>query len=828
MNDSRDTKNDRLNLAFHFVEYTGKNVFLTGKAGTGKTTFLRNLKKVSRKRMVVVAPTGVAAINAGGMTIHSFFQLPFGPVIPDNKPVHMGKKGENSFFTNRLNKEKISIIRSLDLLVIDEISMVRADLLDGVDKVLRQYRRNTLPFGGVQLLLIGDLQQLAPVVKEHEWEVVRQYYNSEFFFSSLALQRTDYKTIVLEHVYRQSDQHFIDLLNKIRLNIPDADSLERLNRRYDPNFLSGKAEGYIVLTTHNHKARSINEERLRSLPGREHKFSAWIEDEFPEQAWPTDSELILKIGCQVMFIKNDLSEEKMYYNGKIGRVVEIDGDEILVQCEGEEDAFPVQRARWENIRYRLDENKELREEVTGTFTQYPLKLAWAITIHKSQGLTFEKAIIDARSSFSHGQVYVALSRCRSLEGLVLNSPLTAASIINNDSVAGFTREAEENPPDQNELEKSRREFEMGLIREVFFYGNIREKLEKLSRTLRIHQKILSGDLPGELDRMRNLANEELFRYEKTFLNQLEKLYLDHSGSPENPALQKRIPEAAKYHLQKIRSIFPEALENLEILSDNREVLSALRRLQQDLSLDIHVKMKCLEACEPGFNLKAFLEARAKALTWVPGLVPAKSKRKDVSGVPANSALFRTLKNWRDREAEEKDLPDYMVMPVKTLENLAWYAPQTPEELKRIKGIGAQKLREYGEILLDIIKSSGLEAMAPLPDPPPEKKKKTKKKTDTRAETYRLFREGKSISEIAGERQLARSTIVGHLSDKIREGAINPEELIEKEKLQIILGYFEKSDDRGLSIAREMLGEEFSFEELRYVSKYLEFKKKEKD
>ncbi len=828
MKDLLETKNERLNLAFRFVEYTGKNVFLTGKAGTGKTTFLRNLRKVSRKRMVVVAPTGVAAINAGGMTIHSFFQMPFGPIIPDNKPLHSGKKGDNSFFTNRLNKEKISIFRSLDLLVIDEISMVRADLLDGVDKVLRQYRRNSQPFGGVQLLLIGDLQQLAPVVKEEEWEVVRQYYDTEFFFSSRALRRTDYKTIVLEHVYRQSDQQFIDLLNKIRLNIPDTDSLEQLNRRYDPDFLSGNAEGYIILTTHNHKARSINEERLSALPGREHVFSAWIEDEFPEQAWPTDSELVLKKGCQVMFIKNDLSEEKLFYNGKIGRVVEIDGDEIMVQCNDEDEAFLVNRARWENIRYKLDENKELREEITGTFTQFPLKLAWAITIHKSQGLTFEKAIIDARSSFSHGQVYVALSRCRSLEGMVLNSPLSASSIINNGSVAGFTRDAEENPPNQEELEKSRREFEMGLIKEVFSYDGLREKLEKFVRLLKTHQKILSGDPLAELEQIRTQAGEEIFRYEKPFLLQLQKLNQENPISSENTALQKRIPEAAKYHHQKIQNIFPEFLENPEILTDNREVMSATRQLQRELSQEIHVKLKCLESFISGFNLSDFLDARARALTWEPRARTAGTRRKDVSGVPGNSALFRTLINWRDREAEEKDLPAYMVLPVKTIENLAWFAPKTLDELKRIKGIGAQKLKAYGEVLTEIIHASGVEPIAPIPESPPEKKKKKKKKGDSLAETYRLFREGRSVSEIAKERQLARSTVTSHLSKKVSEGAIKPEELMEKEKYKVILRYFEKAEDDNLGIAREMLGKEFSFDELRYVRHYLDFRKQNED
>ncbi|MDZ7742909.1 MAG: PIF1 family DEAD/DEAH box helicase [Bacteroidota bacterium] len=410
-------ENKQLQLAFDFVQYTGNNIFLTGKAGTGKTTFLHNLKKQSPKRMVVVAPTGVAAINAGGVTIHSFFQVSFGPQVPGYE-----EQGAGAAY-KRFSKEKINIMKSLDLLVIDEISMVRADLLDAIDAVLRKYKNRRQPFGGVQLLMIGDLQQLAPVVKEDEWHILQQHYDTPFFFSSQALQQTSFTSIELKHVYRQSDQDFIELLNKIRDNNLDQQVVDVLNTRYIPGFKADE-QGYITLTTHNAKARNINESRLQRLPGKTESFIAEVHGKFPDYNYPTDEKLVLKEGAQVMFVKNDPSPDKEYYNGKIGKIKSFVDDCVLVECPGENFTIQVVPVEWQNVKYGLDpETKAITEEIEGSFTQVPLKLAWAITIHKSQGLTFEKAIIDAEAAFAHGQVYVALSRCKSLEGLVLSSKI---------------------------------------------------------------------------------------------------------------------------------------------------------------------------------------------------------------------------------------------------------------------------------------------------------------------------------------------------------------------------------------------------------------------
>src|SRR5438093_2381756 len=392
--------NPQLELAFEYVRNTGKNIFLTGKAGTGKTTFLHQIKEESSKRMVVTAPTGVAAINAGGMTLQSFFRLPMGLHLPD------ASRDVNNQL--RFSRDKIQLLCTLDLLVIDEISMVRADLLDAVDDVLRRYREDSRAFGGVQLLMIGDLYQLPPVVKPEDWELLRPHYVTPYFFGSLALQRTDMVAIELKHIFRQSDRRFIDLLDKVRNNQIDAGVLEKLNSRYVPGFQPDVKDAYVTLTSHNASSCDLNAQRLGSLPERLRRFKAKIVGDFSETAYPTEETLEFKKGAQVMFVRNDLAPEKRYFNGKIGKITRFGADEIFVRCKGEREDIVVTPVEWQNIKYSInEETKEIKEDVLGTFTQYPLKLAWVITIHKSQGLTFDRLIIDARSAFGHGPGSVA-------------------------------------------------------------------------------------------------------------------------------------------------------------------------------------------------------------------------------------------------------------------------------------------------------------------------------------------------------------------------------------------------------------------------------------
>ncbi|MGI8633811.1 MAG: ATP-dependent DNA helicase, partial [Segetibacter sp.] len=444
---STDASNTIFQKAVAFVNQTNKHLFLTGKAGTGKTTFLKYIKNNTFKKMAVVAPTGVAAINAGGVTIHSFFQLPFGPFLPSDKGVWGEFSGEinnrNSLLKNlRLQRSKRQVIKELDLLIIDEISMVRADLLDAVDTVMRHVRKQPLiPFGGVQMVYIGDLFQLPPVAKSEEWEILQQYYKSPFFFDAQVLQYVSPPFIELKKIYRQKDDVFINILNNIRNNCCTAYDLEVLHQHYHPEFSPRKAENYITLCSHNYKADEINQRELNKLPGKLYTYDAKITGEFYERSYPAEKQLQLKQGAQIMFIKNDKGEVRKFYNGKIGTVTRIEREKIAVTFPNEKEELEIEQEKWQNVRYDYNkENDALEEEELGTFTQYPIRLAWAITIHKSQGLTFEKAIIDAGASFAAGQVYVSLSRLTSLQGLVLKSRILPNCISTDRRVVDFVKQ----------------------------------------------------------------------------------------------------------------------------------------------------------------------------------------------------------------------------------------------------------------------------------------------------------------------------------------------------------------------------------------------------
>lgn len=537
--------NEESILAWNIIEKTNANLFLTGKAGTGKTTFLKRLKELSPKRMIVLAPTGIAAINAGGMTIHSFFQLPFSPYVPGTT---FGS-GEQKRY--QFSKLKRNIIRSIDLLVIDEISMVRSDLLDAVDSVLRQYRkRHDLPFGGVQLLMIGDLQQLAPVVTPQEEHLLGQHYDTPFFFSSNALKQVGYLTIELKKVYRQQDEQFISLLNQIRENKASEATLQALNQRYIPNFVPPKEGNYIRLTTHNAPAQYINEQQLAALPAQSFSFTADIEGDFPETSYPADFKLTLKPGAQVMFIKND--PQHRFYNGMIGEVIGVrtdeDGSKITVRSKDSGEEFDLEKMEWTNAKYTLNEKtKEIEETVEGKFMQYPLRLAWAITIHKSQGLTFEHAIIDASHSFTHGQTYVALSRCKTLEGMVLSQPLSRGAIISSQTVDAFTSQLA--APSQEQISSLELQYIIYCISELFDFYSIRASYEHLMRCL---VEFFNGKYPRVVSEYQKLqvvlksliAVSDKFRVQYTGM-------LARNPDVRQAELQDRIHKGAMYFLDKI-------------------------------------------------------------------------------------------------------------------------------------------------------------------------------------------------------------------------------------------------------------------------------------
>ena len=538
-------KNEELDLAWQFIKNTGTHLFLTGKAGTGKTTFLKNLREQLPKRMVVQAPTGIAAINANGVTIHSFFQLPFSPYIPNTTfrsnatPFHFGK-------------EKQRIIRTMDLLVIDEISMVRADLLDTIDVVLRRYRDRSKPFGGVQLLMIGDLQQLAPVVKEDEWKLLQPYYDSPYFFSSKALQQTEYMTIELKTVYRQSDEMFLSLLNKIRENKADENTFQLLNRRYIPNFNPPQDAGYIRLTTHNYQAQQINNDKLAELPGKAFSFQATVSGNFPEQSYPTDETLVLKEQAQVMFVKNDTSGAGRYYNGMLGKVIGVSTKGISVRNNADDSVIEVEKEEWFNTKYVLNKKtQEITEEVEGTFRQYPLRQAWAVTIHKSQGLTFEHAIIDTQHSFAHGQTYVALSRCKTLDGLVLSAPLTSHAIICDEKVNAFNLTA--NHPDTTTVSRLEKAYALHLLDELFDFRPLGTAFERMLRLLDEHFHKKYHRLLTEYKQLRPIVNE-LVDVAFRFRLQYTRLLTSASTRIEDQTVQARIQAAATYFSEKLQPL----------------------------------------------------------------------------------------------------------------------------------------------------------------------------------------------------------------------------------------------------------------------------------
>ena len=604
INSSETVENNELRTAWDFVENTGRSIFLTGKAGTGKTTFLKTVVEHSRKRLVVVAPTGVAAINAAGVTIHSFFQLPFSPYVP-NATI----KSKFDF-----GREKRRIIASLDLLIIDEVSMVRSDLLDAMDSVLRRFRDHGKPFGGVQLLMIGDLQQLAPVVTAEDEAMLRPYYATPFFFGSKALAQIDYVTIELSHVFRQQDNSFISLLNAIREGHPTQQQIDSLNRRYQPAFIPRPEDGYIRLTTHNYRAERYNESELQKLSSRAFQYQAHIDGTFPELSYPTNETLELKEGAQVMFVKNDPTGDQRYYNGRIGRVVRLTDNSVSVLCQGDSSPIDVEPLEWENNQYQLNEQtREIETRRIGTFRQYPLRLAWAITIHKSQGLTFERAVIDAGHSFAAGQVYVALSRCRSLEGLVLSSPITQTSIIGDTDVDNYiVRQNEDARRSIGMLPLLKQEYHRQLLLELFDFHDLLFNEEAMVRLFaeyfyRSHAQLLTlhkQTLDGLQQRVEDVAQKW-----RTLIAQqpIDVLHGDE--------FLQRVQKSAHYFATTIEELLMKPLQLTKAVTTNNK--AAAKRLDlvfADLlkaSRSRHYLL--LKIADEGFSITSYLRYKQYAM-----------------------------------------------------------------------------------------------------------------------------------------------------------------------------------------------------------------------
>lgn len=693
-------------MAWQFVEHTGVNVFLTGKAGTGKTTFLRQLKERSPKRMIVVAPTGVAAINAGGVTIHSFFQFPLAPYVPGSS---FNTKDERY----RFSKEKKRIIRTLDLLVIDEISMVRADLLDQIDAVLRLHKDKNRPFGGVQLLMIGDLSQLAPVVRDSDWALLREYYQTPYFFGSLALRQTQHVTIELQHVYRQTDTAFVNILNEVRENRLTPGGLAMLNSRCCEDDKEKSNEGVIRLTTHNATVDSYNEQRMDELKGVSYTFDATVTGTFPESSYPAEKTLELKKGCQVMFLKND-SQGSRYYNGKLGIITSIDDEHIRVRGLDDDTEVEVQPDVWTNARYVIDkETKEIREEIDGEFRQYPLRLAWAITVHKSQGLTFDRAVIDVNAAFAAGQVYVALSRLRSLEGLILTAPLSPSSVKTDTAVSHYMNaELEQARHTATHLDDFQRSYYLEMLSELFNFKGLGADLQRLLRLLTEHfYKIY----PTLIDNYKN--SDERFAREvasvaATFSTQYTQIVVKSEDYVTDALLAERISKGATYFANKLNEIVKPLIETTQIDSDNKEIkeraVEAVYNLQQSFALKHYLLKRVIDN---GFNVSAYLKDKAIGVLQTEQKEKREGKKSKVLekiDVDRNAdilhpKLFNQLRSWRAKRAEELGRPVYGVITQRALIGIVNELPTTEKELLRMPSFGKKTLQMFGGEILEMVR-----------------------------------------------------------------------------------------------------------------------------
>ena len=774
--------NHELRTAWDFVENTGVSIFLTGKAGTGKTTFLKTLNERLPKRMVVVAPTGVAAINAGGVTIHSFFQLPLAPYIPD------------STFKERFDfsAEKRSIIRTMDLLVIDEISMVRSDLLDAIDHVLRRFRNSRLPFGGVQLLMIGDLQQLAPVVTDQEAPLLNRYYETPFFFGSKALQMLNYVTIELKHVYRQSDEHFLLLLNHIREGKATPQDFAELNQRYVPDFRPRPDEGFIRLTTHNAMAQRYNDGELQRLPAHAYIFEAQVEGTFPEFSYPADERLVLKEGAQVMFIKNDSSAEHQFYNGKIGHVVSITKEGITVKCPDDDFTIQVESMEWENTKYVLNEKtKEIESQVQGTFTQYPLRLAWAITIHKSQGLTFERAIIDAASSFASGQLYVALSRCKTLEGLVLASAISERALISDYRIAQYTAWQEQAARQSiAQLPALKEQYFVGLLCELFDFSVLREKEEWLCRTL---DEFLYGQYPslGRSHRavLQALANDVMGVAAKWH----NVIRATPVGQMHAQSFLERVQRSAAYFHTQLTEMLGMLLDDSAVDIDNKMVKKRYDEALADVRMEYLVKTNLMQVfSSQEFDSAAYLRAKNHAILDAIGGSSAKRtrKRKADSVVTPDIKypdLYRRIFQWRERKALETGSQPANIMQQRAMVNLVNFLPGDLASLVAVPYIGKQSAKRYGEDLLSIVSHYAEENGLTMLQSRAIKKQTAENKgvPETKQISFNLYKQGRTPEEIAQERGYSVGTIYVHLAYFVKRGDIALSELVSDTQLQTI-------------------------------------------
>jgi len=815
--------NESFQLASDFIQYTRANIFLTGNAGTGKTTFLKHCKNNSLKNTAIVAPTGVAAMNAGGTTIHSFFQLPFTPYIP-------GQRGFNNNHTFndknsligmlRINAERREVMQQLELLIIDEISMVRCDVLDAIDVVLRFVRNNqSQPFGGVQVLLIGDLYQLPPVVKDEEWQILSTYYKSPFFFNSEVLEKDAPIYVSLEKIYRQNDPVFVDLLNQVRNNKMTDEGFDLLHQRYLPEFTPSKDEHFITLTTHNNKADAINNTALQEIKKKEEVFSAIVEGDFYEKSYPADAELKLKVGAQVMFIKNDTEKIRRYFNGKIGIVEKIEDDNIFVLCDGDQFPIEVKKEKWRNIQYALDKKtNKVEENEIGSFTQFPLRLAWAITIHKSQGLTFEKAIIDAGSAFAPGQVYVALSRCTKLEGIVLHSKIMSSGLKSDSRIDAFSSNQKTTSAQMLALTDAKKDYEQTILLNLFDFTIVDNGYISVIKILSENSNSFKQEAVEQFKNI-DIEIKTLIDIAIKFKTQLIQLFVSKNEPNAELYLQTRIIAAATYLKKAVENIKLK-IEKTTLETDSRNISSELNKSMGLFHKEICLKIFLLDGVEKGFEVSKYLEHKRKFTKPMFSFNSYAGTSTLESSTISHPALYKRLRKKRDDICAQKNTPIYLVAGSNTLEEMCNYLPQTENELNKIKGFGPIKTKQYGSQFLDIIRDyceeNGLTSVLNLKEKKAVVDKKKKDKPDTKKLSFELFKSGKNIEEIAFERNLTIGTIETHLIYFIENNQIELSEILSEEKIDIITSALNKVENKNSKSIKDLVPEHISYGEIRMV------------
>lgn len=725
-------------LAMQFINTTDRPVFLTGKAGTGKTTFLKSIVELTHKKTVVAAPTGIAAINAGGVTLHALFQLPFGMFLPDQPgqamPPDIPYSTPKTLLQHaNLNTTKRRIIAEMELLVIDEVSMLRADLLDAIDWILRYVRRNSYRFGGVQILFIGDLHQLPPVVKNNEWRILHSFYNSMYFFDAMALQNQSLVCIELDKIYRQTDNRFIEVLNNLRNNIITQADINFLKPYYRENFQPSVSEKYITLTTHNQKAESINQNFLEALHPSSFFYDASVRKEFPESAYPCEKRLELKVGAQVMFTKNDQSGAHRFFNGKIATVTSLGRNFIEVLLN--EETVQVEPFVWENIRYETDPvNNELKQEVIGTFTQFPLRLAWAITVHKSQGLTFDKAIIDIGSAFAPGQIYVALSRLRSVYGLVLASEVTGNGIKVDQNITKFNQSLPELKSLRERITQDSHVFLEKYVQESFDFSELDKRMFELAQDKPGQgKKIYSEkDIHRYLDLSKSM--QEATKHGGRFIHELKHLFKDNNKEQ----LLERMLAAEQYFIPFLTQISDSIFARIEVEKANK------------------------------ISAKHFKE-------WI----------------QTESVVFECQKKIRKSVLMVKAI--YQGLPITKLNcQVRLHSEEREKKLKMALGVDGSSTWAGAE----------------------KKIVAEKPKEDTKSKTFRLFQQGKSVGEIANERNLRIETVESHLVYFIARKELDASKLISKRKLKLISQAIADGGFTKLWDLKLKLGSDFTFSEIK--------------